>query len=238
MGKLFDLDSPVIRALNRITDLLWLNVLVLICCIPIITAGAAFTAAHYVCLKMCRDEENYIAREFFKSFKLNFRQSTVIWLLILLVSFILGADYYIITHVDLNIPQILQWVMVAAGVLFLLMALWAFPVQSRFDNKVFRTMKNALSLSIAQLPRTFLMIILYLLPVVCLLIYRIMPLFFLFGFSAPIFFSAKLYNKMFKKLEDRILENNAAAEVIEESDETEKIFSDKPLIGENAEKEL
>lgn len=236
MGKIFDLDSPVMRALNRITDLLWLNILVLICSLPIITVGAAFTAAHYVSLKMCRDEENYIAREFFKSFKLNFKQSTVIWLLILLVSFILGADYYIIKHVDLNIPQILQWVMVAAGVLFLFMALWAFPVQSRFENKVFRTLKNALSLSIAQLPKTFLMIILYLLPVICLLIYRIMPLFFLFGFSVPIFFSAKLYNKMFKKLEDKILENAAAANETEESGETEKIFSDKPLIEENAEK--
>mgnify|MGYP001155675585 CR=1 FL=1 len=236
MGKLFDLDSPVMRALNRVTDLLWLNFLVLICCLPVITAGAAFTAAHYVCLKMCRDEESYITREYFKSFKLNFKQSTLIWLLVLLVTFILGADYYIIKNVDLNIPKILQGVMVAAGVLFLFMSLWVFAVQSRFENKVFRTMKNALSLSIAQLPRTFLMIILHLLPIVCLLIYRIMPLFFFFGFSVPIFFSAKLYNKMFKKLEDKILEH-ASAEEGEESGETEKVFSDKPLIEENAEKQ-
>ncbi len=47
MDKLFNLDSPVMRALNKMADLLWLNVLTVLLCIPVITGGAALTAMHY-----------------------------------------------------------------------------------------------------------------------------------------------------------------------------------------------
>ena len=72
--KIFDLDSPLMNVLNKMADLMWLNILTLICCIPIITAGAAFTSMHYVALKIVRNEESYITRSFFKSFKTNFVQ--------------------------------------------------------------------------------------------------------------------------------------------------------------------
>ena len=84
MGKIFDMDSPVMRVLNRVGDLLILNVLMIVCCIPVITAGAAFTAMHYVLLKIVRGEEGYLIRGFFKSFRSNFRQATLIWLLSLI----------------------------------------------------------------------------------------------------------------------------------------------------------
>ena len=62
--KIFDLDSPLMNVLNKMADLMWLNILTLICCIPIITAGAAFTSMHYVALKIVRNEESYITRSF------------------------------------------------------------------------------------------------------------------------------------------------------------------------------
>ena len=92
--KIFDLDSPLMNVLNKMADLMWLNILTLICCIPIITAGAAFTSMHYVALKIVRNEESYITRSFFKSFKTNFRQATLIWLMILLIAAVLGLLHY------------------------------------------------------------------------------------------------------------------------------------------------
>ena len=50
--KIFDLDSPLMNVLNKMADLMWLNILTLICCIPVITAGAALTSMHYVALKV------------------------------------------------------------------------------------------------------------------------------------------------------------------------------------------
>ena len=39
--KLFNLDSPLMQFLNKVADLMWLNVLTLICCIPIVKIGRA-----------------------------------------------------------------------------------------------------------------------------------------------------------------------------------------------------
>ena len=72
MSRLFNLDSPIMVFLSKMADLLILNLLALICCIPIITIGASMTAMSYVTLKMVRDEECYIAKDFFKSFRQNF----------------------------------------------------------------------------------------------------------------------------------------------------------------------
>lgn len=231
MGKLFDLDSPLIRVLNKAADLMWLNILVIICSLPIFTAGAALTSAHYVALKMWRNEEGYITKDFFKAFRMNFKQATLIWLILLLIAAVLGVDFYLMrNNEELNIPEILQVLIMAAGILFLFLVVWVFPVQAKFINTIPKTMKNAFALAMIQLPKTLLMIIAYALPWVILSFsLRVFPLVFVFGFSAPVFASAILYNKMFKKLEDKILGRNEE-ENPEGGDTEENVFSDKPLI--------
>ena len=64
--KLFNLDSPLMQALNKVADLMWLSILTLFFCIPIITVGPALTALHYMALKIARDEECYITKDYFK----------------------------------------------------------------------------------------------------------------------------------------------------------------------------
>ena len=78
MGKLFDLDSPLMQFLSRMADLMILNLVTLLFMIIPFTGGAALTGMHYVLLKMVRNEENYIIKGFWKSFKENFKQSTII----------------------------------------------------------------------------------------------------------------------------------------------------------------
>ena len=62
-------DNVIVRALNKICDMVCLNVLWLICCIPVFTIGASTTALYTVMLKMVKNEEGYIFRGFFKAFK-------------------------------------------------------------------------------------------------------------------------------------------------------------------------
>lgn len=151
--KIFDLDSPLMNVLNKMADLMWLNILTLICCIPIITAGAAFTSMHYVALKIVRNEESYITRSFFKSFKTNFRQATLIWLLILLIAAVLGGDYYIITKSGIQFSSVLVVLIMAAAVLVICTTLYVFPVLAKFDNTIMGTIRNAFIMSILQLPK-------------------------------------------------------------------------------------
>ena len=65
MSSFFNMDSPVMRFLSRLCDLMILNILCLICCIPIVTIGASITALYSVTLKMVKGEDSYIAKGFF-----------------------------------------------------------------------------------------------------------------------------------------------------------------------------
>ena len=235
MGKWFDIESPLIQFLNKVADLMWLNILTLLCCIPIITVGASLTSAHYVALKLHRNEEGYITKDFFRSFKMNFKQSTAIWMIILLVLIVFSADFYIMNNVEeVKIPSALQVVIMAIAILFLFMVLWVFAVQAKFVNTVTKTIKNAFALSVIQIPRTILMVILYVLPyVLCIFSLRLFPIILVLGISVPVYVSAMLYNKKFKKLEDKILERLEGENTAEDGGEPleeDKIFSDKPIL--------
>lgn len=208
--RFFDLDSPLMQVLNKVADLLLLNILCMVCCIPIITAGASITALHYMSLKIVRNEECYIMRGFFKSFKENFKQATIIWLFVLLVIIILAGDFYIMKNSGLEFSKVLQIIITAVGVLVLFTTMFVFPVLAKFDNTTMRTIKNAFIMSILQFPKTVLMVIMWLVPTaVAIFVPRAIPIAFLFGLSAPAFVSALLYNKFFKKLEAQIEEANA-----------------------------
>ena len=93
--KFLEIDSPFMRVLGRIADLMIINFLTILLCIPVITAGAAFTAMHYVLLKIVRDEEGYIVKQYFRSFKENFLQATILWIGMLAVSAALFVDWRI-----------------------------------------------------------------------------------------------------------------------------------------------
>lgn len=228
--KIFDLDSPLMNVLNKVADLMWLNILTLLCCIPIFTAGASFTALHYMCLKVLRNEESYISRGFFKSFKENFKQATIIWIIILVVAGILVGDYFIISKSGLEFNQVIQIIIMLVGILLLFTTIYVFPILAKFSNTTVRTIKNALVASLIQLPKTILMIVFYAIPIVLFVVsLRLFPFVFLFGLSVPAMLSAMVYNKFFKKLEVQIEEANAVdgetEEIAEEDDE--RIFKDE-----------
>lgn len=227
--KLFDLDSPIMRGLTKMADLMLLNLLTVICCIPIITVGASFTALHYMALKLRRNEESYIIRGFFKSFKQNFKQATIIWLMNLIILIVLAGDFYIIHSMGESFNKVLQVIIAVVAIIVLFTSTFVYPVLAKFDNPVMRTIKNSLVISILQFPKTILMFILNWLPwIIMLTMIRVAPLAVIFGFSAPAYASAFLYSNFFKKLEAQIEEKNGqdAGKQEEENDE-DKIFHDK-----------
>ena len=85
-------NSPVIPFLNKMTDLIILNVIWLLCCLPVVTVGAATTATYYVSITSIRCGDGYVMKRFFASFRKNFLQVTPVWLCILLCSAIMTAD--------------------------------------------------------------------------------------------------------------------------------------------------
>jgi uncharacterized membrane protein YesL len=208
---------------------MWLNILTMLCCLPIFTAGASLTALHYMVLKIVRDEEGYITRGFFKAFKENFRQSTIIWCLFLVVAAVLAADYRILTTMDVQVSNVVRILLMVVAMLTVFTFVFVFPVQAKFSNTVKRTIWNAFVISVVQFPKTILMIVLYVLPYVMLYFsYTIFPIVFVFCLSLPAFLSAKLYNKFFLKMEEQILAQEGTPEGEESGeDEDERIFRDE-----------
>jgi uncharacterized membrane protein YesL len=209
-------------------DIMWLNILTVICCIPILTVGASFTSMHYVALKIVRNEEGYITKEFFKAFKQNFVQSTIIWIIMAVVAGLLAGDYYIVKKMDVEINNIVQAALLTIGIFATFTAIMVFPVQAKFSNTISGTIKNSFVIGVVQFPKTILMIIMFFFPVIIYLIsWRTVPVAVLFGFSLPAYLSAMLYNKTFMKLEDKYRESIEPEETEINDENDERIFKDE-----------
>ncbi len=227
--KLFDLESPLMQGLSKFADLMWLNILTILCCIPIFTMGASFTAMHYMALKIVRNEECYITQGFFKSFKENFRQATVIWVMILVAVTIIATDLYILGDSTALFSIIVRIVILAAALLILLTATCVFPVLAKFANTTPLILRSAFIMSVLQLPKTLLIIVANIAPFLLgYCVTAVIPIVIMYCFSAPAFLAALLYNKFFKNLEEKIEAANAPAEPLpKEPEDPDKIFSDK-----------
>lgn len=224
MGRLFNLDSPVVSFLNKMADLIFLNFLTAVCCIPIFTIGAAMTALNYVVLKMVRNEEGYLTKAFFKSFKENFKQATIIWLLMLLVVFIFGGDIFIMRYSNLEFPRWLVVSLVAVGVLAIFAVMHVFPMLARFENSVKGTFKNSFLMGILSFPKTIVMMLCWLIPVaIIIFLPQVLPLVVCFGISGPVFLNALLYSGTFKRFEPKAEEDAEEDEwTIEEEESKEE----------------
>ncbi len=208
MGKFFNLDSPFVQFMNRVADLMWLNILFLLCCIPVVTVGASVTAMYYVTLKMVRNEESYITKLFFKSFKQNFLQATAIWIIFITAGFLLFVDYRILSgQMGLNIDNgsvrtVMQVLLIAVFIFYVFTITFVFPLLSKFDNTIKNTIKNAFIMSIRHFPATLGSIALLI--IVFLLIYYI-PIMSMFAFILLFSVSAYVSSLIFVRVFDNYI---------------------------------
>ncbi len=153
MGRIFNMDGPLFTFLNRMADMAILNVLFIITSLPIFTIGASLTALSYVTQKMRDGEEGYVWKSYFRSFRQNFKQGTLMWLLMLALALILYVDYRFAAS---GVPAFLVVVLIGL-VLWFFVVSYAFPLLARFENTVPGTLRNALFMSLGNAPRMLLM---------------------------------------------------------------------------------
>ena len=204
MSRFFDYDNLLFRFLSKVADLIVLNVLFLLFSIPLVTIGASLTAAHFAALKLYR-EEGHVFGNFWKSFRENFRQSTIIWLLYVIYVAITYSSWITLASAESETRTIMQGTLLAGFVLSISFALWAFPLQSKFVNPIKRTVRNAFIMIFKHILRTIFMLIVSVLPF--LLSLKLLIVLLLLGFSVPIYICAITYNKPFEKMEQQVLES-------------------------------
>ena len=195
-------DGKFFKVLNRIADLVGLNLLAILFCIPIITIGASITAVYGCIFRIQEKREGYLTKDFWKLFKECFRSSTIIYLVGVAVVAMLYLDYQIFaTDSRLDILQVL---VVAGGILVAEIFTYAFPMESYFENSLKATVKNALLLGISNIPYTLLMLGINVFPF--FLVARIPVTFgiwFLIGISGVAWINSFFLKKIFSKVRIR-----------------------------------
>lgn len=163
--KIFSLDGPVYRGLEKLFNLMLLHILWIVCSIPVFTIGASTTALFAVMLKLVKGEEGYIVKTFFRAFRDNFKKSTIIWLCFLAA--ILWCVGMIVISLRTGDRLLKTFALAEAALLVLLTGAmqYVFAVQAYFENTVRNTIRNSFWLSLRFLPYTAAMLAFVTVPV-------------------------------------------------------------------------
>lgn len=165
MKKQFDADNPFVQFLSRAGDLMVLNVLFLLCSVPIVTAGASLTAMLHILQGYPEGREPKIIPTFFRTFRANFRQATVAWILVVVLLLVLGYDFlFFDANFSGGIAIAAKFLSGALMVVVIATAGYLFPLMARYENTLKQLLGNALILAVSKLPRTLCMTALHLFP--------------------------------------------------------------------------
>lgn len=198
--KFFSLDSPFSRALSYVGDMIILNVIFLLCCMPVVTVGASAAALYTVTMRMAAKDDRGIIKPFFRAFKENFKKATVIWLIFLLTGGVIGLGVTVIYLNSASFPWFIKAVYGLVVFVYLIGLTWVFPLQAKFENTVKMTIKNAFVIGISRPGKSVVIIVLMLVPVLLALFFTYYFIasgfiWFMFGFSGIAILQSLVINK-------------------------------------------
>lgn len=202
MKDVFDFNNPVMSFLSKLADLMILNVITLICCVPIVTVGASLSSMYYVLLRLRQEETSFVTKDFFHAFRQNLKQGIILWILYLAAIIALAAEYYLIFVA--RIPELVE---VRYGVylftaLLLISLTWSFVLLSRYNNSFGRVIINSYFIGFTHFVRTIMMALLMMSPIALILIYpAATPIILVIGITLPCYLQTFFFIKVFEDLE-------------------------------------
>lgn len=204
MKSLFNLDNPLFRFFTRIFDIAQLNLLFLLCCIPIVTIGPAITALYYCLFKIVRKTDTSITAMFFHSFKVNLKQGialTILWGIIICV---LILDIRVCLSLDITFLNQFTDVLYVLGVVLGCIISYTFPLLAQFGNRSRTIIKYALLLAISNFGKTIYITLLNSVPFILFIFFPELFLSSLLiwifaGFSLIAYINARMFVPIFNK---------------------------------------
>lgn len=202
--RIFCYNSPLMKFLNRLADIMLLNILYLVCSLPLITAGAAQTALYSCVMNLDGPNEQPVFRRYFKVFCADFCRSTAlfgVWLVAMLLVLLNLWFYFIFLREIDGWYRVLPMI---PAVLLLLVSSYLFPLQAYFDSGFLQLLKNAVSLTFVHLPMTVIITAINCIPVLLLyfktdIFVYLMAVWTLFGFALIAYLNGYLCKRVFCK---------------------------------------
>lgn len=164
-----DPNSRTWQAFGLATDVVIINALTIVCSLPVVTAGAALSAAHGTLLEMVREEGSKPVRTYFSYVARTWKTASTGWLLVLAVAALLAWEYWALGRMDGGLAFVAQAGVLAGAIVVALWVVWFFPLASRGEG-FRRTAKLAALLGIGKLPRTLLGLVWLAIPVVLIIL--------------------------------------------------------------------
>ena len=152
-NSFFSIESPLYKFMSRLTDIIKLNFLWLLCSIPVVTMGASTVAAFSITLKMVEDEEGYVARKFFHEFKENLKKGSVIGIIQCIAMYAIYLDFQLAGAVE-GSSTMFTVIGVIASFLAFMHLIYAYALLARYENTIINTMRNSHSICIRYFKKT------------------------------------------------------------------------------------
>lgn len=203
MGNIFHPGSPLMRFMMFITNLIALNVLWLLGCVPVITAGASTVAMHSVLLTYIHGGDDTVVKPFFRAFRENFRTVTPLWLVNFLIGAVMAAEmFYLSVGAQL-------WLKVVFGILLFIYAAassYLYPLLARYQTGGRSAVFNSFALSTRHILSSVCVVTLNALPVVLVvwftdIFWKTILIWTVIGFSLIAYLSLKILLSVFKQYE-------------------------------------
>ena len=203
MPFLFSPDSKIMQIISRFCDIVILNLLFLVTCLPLFTIGAASAAMYTVVFRMDTDKEEGLFRTYFRAFRDNFLQGTAIWLLLALFGAASCVNMVQFSQLGGVLGYLLFLIAMLVFLVVVLIFSYVFPLLSQFRNSIKESLKNALLLSVAHLPRSILLAVINCFPAALLVLKlyafaKLSYLWMVLYFAAAAYFNSRVLNKVFK----------------------------------------
>ena len=191
-------DGRIFRFAAKVSNLFLLNILWLIFSIPIITMGAATSAVYYITLKMVKNEEGYIIKDFWYAFRQNLKQGIMIEFVLLVGGIILLGDIWYFLHLGNIFGYIFAAIFSIGLTIYVLTLIFIFPLLAKYSNTVFGTLKNAVLMSLTHLPSSIALAVLLIIMLYGFYVsVHLMIIFSVIGASGYAYFGSILFRSIF-----------------------------------------
>jgi uncharacterized membrane protein YesL len=198
-----NMNSGLVRGLTKAADFIILNFLFVIACLPVFTVGAALSALYAVLFKISADREGSIMQSYFVEFRSNLKNGVPLGLLCLGLGALIAVDYYFVFQQEASgFTGLITVFLSIVSTLFFMISIYSFALQSRFENSIINTVKNALLMSVRHFPGTVVLLLINAAPLILLINIPILfvyafPFLLFIGFSLICYLNVMVFNKIF-----------------------------------------
>ncbi len=223
MKGLLSLDNKFFKFLSFVGDLVILTLLWTVCSIPLFTIGAATTGMYYVLTRRLSDREGYIGKDFFKSFRQNFVQATLLTLIVMVMAYLV---YFNI--MNLQAHSVLFPIQFVLCYELIITIIYIFPILSRFEMGTFQIIKTAVFMANRHLFTTFTCIVLFI-ALIAICFYNMLLITVcagVYGWLTSMMFM-KLFRKYLPMMDVDMEHTNAeVGEMLEQQAEKERLIEE------------